>query len=171
MTPIKPENRARYPKDWKAIRAAVLERAGSRCECMGECGGAHSAWGGLTGPDGIRRTVQPACKAPNGALIVRDPINPALWEQHDECPCDRECTCGDGCDQNAVCACEGTCLSTRVVLTVAHLNHTPEDNRMSNLKAMCQLCHNRYDADHRKATRATTRHRSRAASDLFTEGE
>ena len=27
--PIKPENKARYPKDWKAIRAEVLERAGS----------------------------------------------------------------------------------------------------------------------------------------------
>ncbi|RUQ28768.1 MAG: hypothetical protein EKK68_14035 [Candidatus Competibacteraceae bacterium] len=29
--PIKPENRHRYPKDWKAIRAAILERAGHRC--------------------------------------------------------------------------------------------------------------------------------------------
>ena len=30
--PIKPENRARYPKDWKQIRAVILERAGHRCE-------------------------------------------------------------------------------------------------------------------------------------------
>ncbi|MBK8752309.1 MAG: hypothetical protein IPL99_11990 [Candidatus Competibacteraceae bacterium] len=28
---IKPENHARYPRHWKAIRAAILERAGQRC--------------------------------------------------------------------------------------------------------------------------------------------
>lgn len=36
--PIKPENRRRYPKDWKAIVAAVRVRSGGRCECEGECG-------------------------------------------------------------------------------------------------------------------------------------
>lgn len=30
--PIKPENRAKYPADWKQIRARILERAGHRCE-------------------------------------------------------------------------------------------------------------------------------------------
>ncbi len=30
--PVKPENRGRYPKDWKAIVAAVRERSGNRCE-------------------------------------------------------------------------------------------------------------------------------------------
>ena len=33
--PIKPENRARYPKDWKQIRQRVLERAGNKCEFCG----------------------------------------------------------------------------------------------------------------------------------------
>jgi hypothetical protein len=36
--PIKPENRGRYPKDWKAIVARIRRRSGGRCECMGECG-------------------------------------------------------------------------------------------------------------------------------------
>ena len=27
-----------YPKNWKAIRAEVMGRAGDRCECVGECG-------------------------------------------------------------------------------------------------------------------------------------
>lgn len=40
-----------------------------------------------------------------------------------------------------------------VVLTVAHLNHKPEDCRDENLKAACQLCHNRYDQAHRLRTR------------------
>lgn len=30
--PIKPENRRRYPSDWKTISLAIKERAGWRCE-------------------------------------------------------------------------------------------------------------------------------------------
>ena len=33
-------------------------------------------------------------------------------------------------------------------LTVAHLNHIPEDCRRENLKALCAPCHLRYDAKH-----------------------
>ena len=40
--PIRPENRARYPKDWDAISASIKRRARNRCECRGECGrGTH----------------------------------------------------------------------------------------------------------------------------------
>ena len=38
-------------------------------------------------------------------------------------------------------------------LTVAYLNHTPEDIRPENLKAMCAPCHLRYDAKHHAETR------------------
>lgn len=41
----------------------------------------------------------------------------------------------------------------RIILTIAHLNHTPEDCRPENLRALCQKCHNTYDAEHRKETR------------------
>ena len=41
----------------------------------------------------------------------------------------------------------------KVILTIAHLNHTPEDCRPENLRALCQRCHNRYDAQHRAETR------------------
>lgn len=42
--PIRPENRARYPKDWKAISARIrFERGEGRCECVGECGLKHPA--------------------------------------------------------------------------------------------------------------------------------
>ena len=34
---------------------------------------------------------------------------------------------------------------SRVVLTVAHLNHDPTDNRDENLAALCQRCHLRHD--------------------------
>lgn len=33
--PIKPENKSRYPKNWKQIREQILERAGNRCEMCG----------------------------------------------------------------------------------------------------------------------------------------
>lgn len=33
--PIRPENKARYPKNWKQIRAQILERAGNKCEFCG----------------------------------------------------------------------------------------------------------------------------------------
>ena len=111
--PIKPENRARYPKDWKSISAAIRKRSGGRCECWGECG-LH-----VTHP-GPRR-----CLERNG--------DPAMWARG------------------------------LVVLTVAHLDHTPEPCRPETLRAMCQRCHLRYDRDHHRETaRATRRARAKA---------
>jgi 5-methylcytosine-specific restriction endonuclease McrA len=39
--PIKPENRHRYPPDWRAIRLAILDRAENRCE---QCGVPNGVW-------------------------------------------------------------------------------------------------------------------------------
>lgn len=36
--PIRPENKSRYPADWKAISARIKARSGGQCECEGECG-------------------------------------------------------------------------------------------------------------------------------------
>jgi cytosine/adenosine deaminase-related metal-dependent hydrolase len=57
----------------------------------------------------------------------------------------------------------------RVVLTVAHLNHVPEDCRPENLRAMCQRCHLRYDVDlHVKVARENrTAKRNRGTPPLF----
>lgn len=42
VMPIRPENRGRYPKDWKAISARIrFDRAEGRCECTGHCGREH----------------------------------------------------------------------------------------------------------------------------------
>ena len=40
-----------------------------------------------------------------------------------------------------------------IVLTVAHLDYTPENCGDDNLLADCRRCHNRYDRAHRNATR------------------
>lgn len=85
--PIKPENKARYPANWKEIRANILRRADNKCEF---------------------------CGIDNYALTIH---------------------------------------RKRVVLTIAHLDHTPENCAPENLRALCQKCHNQYDAKHRAETR------------------
>ena len=50
---------------------------------------------------------------------------------------------------------------SRVVLTVAHLDHDPRNSDPDNLRAMCQRCHNRYDLP---ARRANAQARRRAAT-------
>lgn len=45
---------------------------------------------------------------------------------------------------------------SKVILTVAHLNHKPEDCRDENLKALCQKCHLNYDKDFHKSNSKKT---------------
>jgi predicted nuclease with RNAse H fold len=42
---------------------------------------------------------------------------------------------------------------SKVILTVAHLNHIKEDCRDDNLRALCQRCHLNYDRPHHIANR------------------
>lgn len=55
----------------------------------------------------------------------------------------------------------------RVVLTVAHMDHRPENCDPSNLRALCQRCHNAWDARTRAAGIAARRRAERAIGDLF----
>lgn len=49
---------------------------------------------------------------------------------------------------------------SKVILTVAHLDHTPENCGDDNLKAMCQRCHLSYDRHHHARNAAETRRRA-----------
>lgn len=149
--PIKPENKARYPANWKEIRVQILERAGHCCE---------------------------KCKAKNGDRIVRGVGEDAdtymtndaevycaeTGESLGRCRMsDYECA-GDGVD---------------IVLTISHLDHVPENCdgmeaggpvlpvEESNLRAWCQRCHLRYDAAHHAANARETRRSRKAVGDLF----
>lgn len=103
--PIRPENRSRYPANWKQISHHIrFVRADSQCECEGECG---------------RGTHRGRCPNYHGLKAY-----------------------GTG---------------SVVVLTVAHLNHIPEDCRDDNLRAFCQGCHLHYDRDHHAETAQRTR--------------
>jgi hypothetical protein len=79
------------------------------------------------------------CGAPNGAMIERDPAEPWRWV--------------------AIPLGElvGALRGVRVILTVAHLDHAPENCDPANLLAMCQRCHLRYDSAHHAANAARTR--------------
>jgi hypothetical protein len=56
---------------------------------------------------------------------------------------------------------------TRVVLAAAHLDSNPTNNRLKNLRALCQRCHMLHDRPHHLAQRWITYRRRSADGDLF----
>jgi hypothetical protein len=60
---------------------------------------------------------------------------------------------------------EGTL--TRIVLTVGHLDHVPENCQDENLRAWCQRCHLTYDAKHHAKNARATRRARKAMADLL----
>jgi hypothetical protein len=125
--PIRPENRARYPTNWKSeIRPRILARAHDHCE---------------------------KCKAPNGKVICRE-MSGATYMVESGHVFNSET--GDCLGRARVTDYPAGRYVT-VVLTIAHLDHTPENCDDNNLRAWCQRCHLRYDADHHLETRQATR--------------
>lgn len=141
--PIRPENRDRYPADWKEISARVREEAGQRCE-----------WCGLENGRRIRRGV-----SRDGVLVYRYADQSAYEDGYDA----RD---GSVVPDTGEDTCDWT-LVVRVVLTVAHLDHRPENCARDNLRALCQRCHNAYDAPMRRRGIEERKRAERAASDLF----
>lgn len=92
----------------------------------------------------------PDCRAPNGWLrnnvtgeLTDDGLLAEAWEL---------------ADGNSV---------TRIVLTIGHRDHTPENCADDNLCAWCQRCHLNYDAKHHATTAYGTRRIGKAIADLF----
>jgi hypothetical protein len=127
--PIRPENLARYPKDWKAIRARILQRAHYRCEHDG-CQAMHRELGYWRGDEWVRMS-----------RALRDA----------GCTAGSRIACADGSEIKII----------MIVLTIAHLDHTPENCADDNLRAWCQKHHLRYDQQHHAQTAYATR-RARA---------
>src|SRR5208337_2379378 len=57
--------------------------------------------------------------------------------------------------------------TTRVVLAAAHLDSDPTNNRLRNLRALCQRCHMLHDRPHHLVQRWVTYRRRSAVGDLF----
>lgn len=51
----------------------------------------------------------------------------------------------------------------RFTMSVSHLNHIPEDCRPENLKALCSVCHLRYDATYHAQSVKANRYKKREA--------
>lgn len=74
-----------------------------------------------------------------------------------------------GVDKPTTIACaDGTELKViRIILTIAHLDHVPENCDFDNLRAWCQRHHLRYDVGHHRQTAYMTRRAGSAAGELF----
>jgi hypothetical protein len=57
--------------------------------------------------------------------------------------------------------------TTRIVLAAAHLDHDPTNNRLRNLKALCQRCHMLHDREEHRRRRLLTLRMRNALGDLF----
>ena len=121
-----PIDYSKYPLNWKnEIRPDILKRANHHCEI---------------------------CKIENYKVVLRGEWGGKEVYQDD--------------DGNIYDASNSECIGSdyvgevhptnkfvKVVLTIAHLDHNVENNNYSNLKALCQRCHNRHDVGFRKANR------------------
>ena len=147
--PIKPENRVRYPRDWPAISRAARERAGWRCQHPG-CGARQYSvgWWVLEGvaPAGTWRW-RPAWGQNDNPRTYAEARQVAAELYHER-------------------STEGP-PPIVIVLTVAHLDHQPENCAPENLAALCQRHHLAYDHHHHRATAQATRRARKALRELF----
>ena len=145
--PIKPEDAARYPKDWPAISREAKERADWKCQHPG-CAACQYAVGWWR----LERS---------GHVWV------PVW------PRDGKFMGQTYKDAQAVAATTYFAHSESgpkpivIVLTVAHLDHQPENCAPENLAAMCQRHHLAYDHDHHRANAQATRRAKSGTLELF----
>jgi hypothetical protein len=136
--PIRKELRKFYGRAWLTItRPRILARAGNCCEHCGKPNSQHvytRTWSTFTEH---RMEWQPTIA-----------VNIGTWCVHSRPRTPRPVV-------HSLQAIERMAArSVRVVLTVAHLNHTPGDDRDDNLAALCQWCHLILDIEHHHKTRA-----------------
>ena len=142
--PIRPENKARYPKDWAEISVATKQRAGWKCQ-HSDCLARQYSIGSWRREGHDPHRWEEQYEPPATYAEARSIAAEAWWEvQH-----------------------LGGDKLTIIVLTVAHLNHTPEDVRPENLAVMCQRHHLAYDADLHKRTSYATRKALAMTAELF----
>lgn len=135
--PIKPENRGRYPANWDTEIRPAILSRASD------------------------RCEQ--CKAKNGETVCREMSGDTYMTA----------------DGYVFDASNGDCLGrarvtdypagryVKIVLTIAHLDHQPENCDPENLRAWCQRCHLHYDQEHHQANATATRRAKKAGGDLF----
>lgn len=140
--PIRADLRKFYTRaaGWPAVRRRILERAGGRFDARGRyLGGAKCE----------------QCRVPARAAVYRGPAG--LWRLT---PTGSAWHTARGIETTYV-PLWSRVRAVKIVLTVAHLNHDPADNRDRNLKALCQWCHLNWDRGHHKETRSARKDAAR----------
>jgi hypothetical protein len=87
----------------------------------------------------------------------------------DRCECTGQCGIDHGGRCKAINRRNNPATHSIVVLTVMHLDHTPENCCDENLLHACQRCHLRYDADHHRLNSEATRRKKKNNLELFDE--
>lgn len=131
---------------WKEVRARILARAGNCCE---RCGAPNRTevlrvFGWWT-PPGLKAHLVWSNGTINGEWII-----PLTWRVAGP----KGIVYHRAYFPSARREYSGHWVS--IVLTVAHLNHNPADNRDENLLALCQYCHLTNDSRFHHATRRRT---------------
>ena len=140
--PIKPENRARYPKDWPAIRERILIRAANCCE--------HPGCGARNYDVGHWRKVM-------GRFTWFEQVRGLLtWREASQRAAELYFAAGEDGPKPTV-----------IVLTIAHLDHQPENCADDNLRALCQRHHLAHDHLHHLASAQATRRARAGTVEMF----
>jgi hypothetical protein len=131
--PIRPEFRQFYGRVWREeIRPRILKRARNKCE---------------------------QCGVPNNTEVLRVR---GCWLDQKVSWKFRVLERWRGADGKRLKEePEGPQRRVRIVLGVAHINHTPGQDDDDNLRAWCQWCHLHHDAVHHRETRATRKDATR----------
>jgi len=135
----------KYHSEWKSrIRPAILARAANCCE---------------------------QCKVANKKVILRGQWNGQEAYQCPDYGHIYNADTGEKIGQDYVGEVDpsGKRKFTRVVLTIAHLDHDIENNDPENLKALCQRCHLAHDLEHHRINARKTINRKKGLASLFPE--
>lgn len=121
---------SKYPANWHTeIRPSILERANDCCE---------------------------ECYIQNGSFVIRGVYNGIPCVQTEDGYIYREDCTHYTIGEDYLGEVHPTNRMIKIVLTIAHLDHDTTNNDPSNLKALCQLHHNRHDKEYRNANRKAT---------------
>lgn len=143
--PIRPENKHRYPADWPEISRAARERAGWKCQ-------------------------HPGCLARQYSVGIwwrQSPDSAPQWAEQYEPPATYTEARALAAEAQLEARHVGGDKLTVIVLTVAHLDHQPENCADDNLRALCQRHHLAHDHDHHRANAQATRRAKAGTMELF----
>jgi len=113
-------------------------------------------------------------RADRKALYLGGGTHSKEWKAFRASLLDRAGNCCEGTPMHPDCRAENgkphPVTGSKVVLTIAHMDHDESHGDPERCRALCNRCHNSWDAKHRAANRAATRRKKLAVEELFSGG-